>query len=299
MPGLKFLEQARFDQQSPAVCMDAGISPARQTRTQYRHELHALTYVTLDQANGGIVRNLSDEGIGVQAVAAPRAQQQLRLRFELRRPRLRIEIRGEVMWATSSGKCGIRFLDMPLAVSRQINEWVFADLLEGASLQVDKVGSIFIEPEVRSGRELREDALVSDVLQDDGLLISPAPLKIIELSARQDPVMVLMDEAARAVGEQASAWDWLSQPLSGRGLVWAVNTLVVLAGSLLFTLVFLSVNHEAPRWPLLMIVAGGCAVGAMYWAFFRIFGGSSLGARLARLAASQEDSDEEEPDRFR
>jgi len=275
--------------------MDAGISPAQQARTQYRHELHTLTYVTLDQANGGIVRNLSDEGIGVQAVAAPRPQQQLRLRFELRRPRVRIETFGEVMWSTSSGRCGIRFLDLSSGMIRQINEWVLGDLLEGASVPLQKIGPVFMEPEVRP--ELRDDGLVSGALQDDGLLISAAPLKTIELATRQDPVTVLMEEAAWNLGEQASAWDWLSQPLSGRGLAWAVNALVVLAGSLLFTLVFLSVTHEAPRWPLL---AGACAVGAMYWAFFRIFGGSSLGSRLARMAGSDEENDEEERDaRFR
>ncbi len=279
--------------------MDAGISPARQTRTQYRHELHTLTYVTLDQANGGIVRNLSGEGIGVQAVAAPRPQQQLRLRFELRRPRVRIETRGEVMWSTSSGQCGIRFMDLPSGMIRQINEWVFGDLLEGASVHLEKIGPVFIEPEVRPERELREAALVSGALQDDGLLISPAPMKTIELTTRQDPVMVLMNQATWEVEEPTSAWDWLSQPMSGRRLAWAVNTLVVVAALLLFTLVFLSVTNEAPRWPLLMIVAGACAVGAMYWAFFRIFGGSSLGARLARLAASDEEDEEERDARFR
>jgi hypothetical protein len=72
----------------------------------------------------------------------------------------------------------------------------------------------------------------------------------------------------------------------------------VLAGWLLFTLVFLAVAHEAPPWPLLTVVAGACTVGGMYWAFFRIFGGSSLGARLARLAASDEENQEEEA-RFR
>ena len=285
--------------------MDAGTSSARQTRTQYRHELHTLTYVTLDQANGGIVRNLSDGGIGVQAVAAPRPQQQLRLRFELRRPRVRIETRGEVMWSTSSGQCGIRFLDLPSGVIRQINEWVFGDLLEGASVHLEKIGPVFIEPDVRPERD---GALVSGALQDDGLLISPAPVKVIELPTEltkqlptpRDPVTALMDEAAQAVGKQALAWDWLSQPLSGRGLAWAINALVVVAAWLLFTLVFLSVTHEAPRWPISMIVAGACTVGAMYWAFFRTFGGSSLGARLARLAASDEEDDEEERDaRFR
>jgi PilZ domain len=278
--------------------MDAGISPARQTRTQYRHELHTLTYVTLDQANGGIVRNLSDEGIGVQAVAAPRPQQQLRLRFELRRPRVRIETLGEVMWSTSSGRCGIRFMDLPSGVIRQINEWVLGDLLEGASVHLEKMGPVFIEPELRPERQLRrDDGLLSGALQDDGLLISPAPVKTIELRTGQDPVMVLMDEATWNVEQQASAWDWLSQPLFGRRLAWAVNTLVVVAALLLFMLVFLSVTQEAPPWTLF---AGGCAVGAMYWAFFRIFGGSSLGARLARLAASDDENDEEERDaRFR
>ena len=100
--------------------MEAGISPARQTRTQYRHELRTLTYVTLDQANGGIVRNMTHDGIGVQAVAALRPMQQLRLRFELRAPRLRVETRGEVMWSTPSGQCGIRFLDLPPRISRQL-----------------------------------------------------------------------------------------------------------------------------------------------------------------------------------
>lgn len=278
--------------------MDAGISPARQTRTQYRHELHTLTYVTLDQANGGIVRNVTGQGIGVQAVAAPRPQQQVRVRFELRRPRVRIETRGEVMWSTGSGQCGIRFLDLPSTIRRQINEWVFADLLEGASLHWEKFGPILIEPAVHP--ELRSGDPLSRTPQDDGLLISPAPVKTIALPTRPDPVAVLMEEAEWNVGEQASAWDWLSQPLSGRKLAWAVNTLVVLAGSLLFTLVFLAVTHEAPPWPLLTVVAGACTVGAMYWAFFRIFGGSSLGARLARLAASDEDDDQEERDaRFR
>jgi len=257
-----------------------------------------LTYVTLDQANGGIVRNLNGQGVGVQAVAAPRPEQQVRLRFELRNPRVRIETRGEVMWSTSSGQCGIRFMDLPSAVTRQINEWLFADLLAGASLHSQKAGPIFLEPELDP--ELRNARLSSGAVEDDGLLISPASVKTIALPAQRDPVAVLMEEAAWKVGEQPSPWDWLSQPLSERTLAWAINTLVVLAGSLLFTLVFLAVTHEAPPWPLLTVAIGACIVGAMYWAFFRIFGGSSLGARLARLAAGDEENDEEERDaRFR
>ena len=195
------------------------------------------------------------------------------------------------MWSTSSGQCGIRFVDLSSAVARQINEWLFADLLEGASLHLQKVGPIFLESELHP--QLRDTPLSSVAVQDDGLLLSPAPLKSIALSAGRDPVAVLMEEAAWTVGKSASVWDWLS----GRRLAWAVNALVVLAGSLLFTLVFLAVTHEAP---LLTVTMGACTVGAMYWAFFRMLGGSSLGSRLARLAASEEEDAEDDRDaRFR
>ena len=54
--------------------MQAVPFPERQARTQYRHELRTLTYVTLDDANGGIIRNLNHEGVAVQAVGALRPQ---------------------------------------------------------------------------------------------------------------------------------------------------------------------------------------------------------------------------------
>src|ERR1700720_845384 len=102
--------------------MQAAPLPERQARTHYRHEQRTLTYVTLDDANGGIIRNLNHEGVAVQAVAALRPQQRVRLRFELRFPRLRVETRGEVVWSTSTGQCGVRFLDLPPRMVRQINE---------------------------------------------------------------------------------------------------------------------------------------------------------------------------------
>ena len=47
--------------------MQAATFPVRCARTNYRHELRTLTYVTLDEANGGIIRNLSREGVAVQS----------------------------------------------------------------------------------------------------------------------------------------------------------------------------------------------------------------------------------------
>ena len=291
--------------------MDAGTSPARQARAQHRHELRTLSYVTLDQANGGIVRNLSDRGIGVQVVAAVRPRQQLRVRFELRYPHLQVETRAEVVWATFSGQCGIRFLDMSAALKRQVNQWIFGDLLDGIALHIDQPGSIFA---ATNNQESRETATQNEnghgpiapaADEDDGLLVSPMPVKVIELPARSDPPAqhdppsspVPPDEPAPVA--DAAALDWLSQPLSGRTLAWTVDTLVVVAAMLLFTLIFLSVAGEPPRWPLAVTGITAVVMSIMYWGFFRYFAGASLGVRLARLAESSPEHEVQKESRFR
>ena len=161
--------------------MQTGVTTARQMRTRHRYELRTLTYVTLDQANGGIVRNLTHDGMGAQVVAAVRPRQILRVRFELRYPRLRVEARGEVMWATFSGQCGIRFLDLSPRLSRQIDEWIFGNLLEGVELHEQ---SIAASGPVLAGARIPND--LSKVPQNDGLAISGTAVKVIELQARPE-----------------------------------------------------------------------------------------------------------------
>lgn len=268
--------------------MEAVVSLARQARSKHRHELRTLTYVTLDEANGGIVRNLNHEGIGVQAVGALRPKQEVRVRFELRNPRVRVEARGEVTWATLSGQCGIRFLDLSPRMIRQVNEWIFGNLLDGIPLYADQVGSMFL-----ASPTLEAEA-------DDGLMVSVAPVPVIEL-----PVESHVFRSASVRHDNAESLPllmelgWLSMPLTGRNLVWTINTLVVVAALLLFALVFLSVTREPPRSPLLTMGGAGILVVAMYWGFFQLFGGCSPGARLARLAGCDGENDDDDGTRFR
>src|SRR5271166_6188337 len=123
--------------------MQAASFPARQTRPHYRHELRTLTYVTLDETNGGIIRNLSHEGVAVQAVGPLHQRERVRLSFELRFPRLRVETYGQVSWATPSGQCGIRFVDLPERTRHQINEWIFSNLLDAVARDADHPRSMF------------------------------------------------------------------------------------------------------------------------------------------------------------
>jgi hypothetical protein len=287
--------------------MKAVSFPARQARSHYRHELRTLTYVTLDDANGGIIRNLNHEGVAVQAVAALRPQERVRVRFELRFPRLRVETVGQVSWATPSGQCGIRFVDLPARTRQQINEWIFSNLLDAIAREAAHprsmfgagVVSIVREENVRDGNAAEEN---------DGLTLSAAPRPAIRLEAPVSNVSVLKAPvlsqhsredlaehlAERLADEPYSQLNWLSQPLSGQSLAWLVDSLVVIAAVLMFALVFLSVAHELPPWPITLGTVAVIFVAAVYWAIFAVFGGSSLGARLAQAISNVEEREENE-----
>jgi len=277
--------------------MQAGLSPARPARACHRHELTTLIRVTLDQANGGIIRNLSHEGIAVQAVAAVRPGQKLHVRFELP-PRLRVEAWSEVVWADSGNQCGIRFLDLAPQTARRVDEWIFGDLLESVPPHSHRGESI------TSGlfaSRLAPTPPVEDAAEDDGLIVSPSPVKVIELPVRPDPVapVGVGHDATSSPGASADL-DWLSQPLSRHGVEWLINGLALVAALLLFALVFLFVTREIPKWPAAMAGGAAIVVSILYWGFFRVFGGDTPGARLARLLGyDPRDAEEPQSARFR
>ncbi len=297
--------------------MQAVSIPPRQVRTHYRHELRSLTYVTLDESNGGIIRNLNHEGVTVQAVAPLHPQQRVRLRFDLRSPRVRVETSGQVCWARSSGQCGIRFVDLPVRTGHQINEWIFSNLLDalardaghprstsrtltcGASMFGASVVSILGEDDVGDENASEEN---------DGLTLSPSPRPAIRLQPALDrrdetPVLQRYDEEDLSdVADDPYAQSWLSQPLSGRTLAWLVDSLIVIAGVFLFALIFLSIAHEVPPWSVTLgtFSAAAAFIVAAYWAVFAVFGGPSLGARMAQTVSRlQKEEPTEGASRFR
>lgn len=305
-----------------AESMQTASFPAQETRTHYRHELRMLTYVTLDEANGGIIRNLNHEGVDVQAVGPLRPRQRVRLRFELRFPRLRVETYGQVSWARPSGQCGILFVDLPARTRRQINEWIFSNLLDAVARDADHFRSVFgasvvsiVRQENVREKNAREENIRGNVHEEnapeesDGLALSASSRPVIRLEpgvARWDEAPVLHRHSEEDITDPADypygQLNWLSQPLSGRTIAWLVDGLIVIAGLLLFALIFLSIAHELPPWPLTLGTASAAAVfvAAVYWAVLAVLGGPSLGARLAQAASGLEEEEEgEDGSRFR
>ena len=277
--------------------MEAGFTTAQIPRAQHRYELRNLTYVILDRSNGGVVRDLTSEGVGLQVMKAVPPGETMQVRLELRNPRLHVETRGEVVWSTFSGLCGMRFLDVPPRMTQQIREWIFGDMLEGASMHIQHAESMFSGmkswPEEGSQSPAEEES-------DDGLMVSETPLRVIELPAPQELGPTLIHrEVCEDTPESLPRLEWLSAGLSARGLAWAVNLLAVLAGLVLFAVVFLASVGQAPPWPVSVFLGIAGAVALLYWGFFKVLGGASLGTRLARMIHGDSEDEEAASVRFR
>ena len=113
------------------VLAAAAVAPRRKRRHP-RHQVSSLAYVNVNQGNGGIIRDLAETGIAIQAVAPLQASEQVQLRFELVSPRLRVETMGRVAWADSGGQAGIEFTALPRRSHRLLKDWLFTHLLSSA-----------------------------------------------------------------------------------------------------------------------------------------------------------------------
>ena len=118
-------------------------SPFPKHRLHYRHPIPSLIYVRLDEGNGGIIRNISQSGVAIQAVGRLHAGQVVHLRFDLLRPKVRIDATGQVAWANEFGQAGISFLNLPPRPQRALKEWLMTDLLAAASELAPNKAPIF------------------------------------------------------------------------------------------------------------------------------------------------------------
>lgn len=251
---------------SPSGTAAQPASPFRHAqRRLYRHPLYSLVYVTLDHENGGILRDLSEEGAAVQAVGALRAGQVVRMRFDLMAPRqtparVKVDVVGHVAWANSSGQAGLRFADLPPETRHQMNEWIFGNLLAS----IAHASPVLAEPAVT---------------EDDNLVLSRgarAPIRV-----RQAANQALPEES-----DDALLLDWVLGRFSPQTLARAVDTMVVCASVLLFFVIALLVAKTLPAWhitvPLLAGVAGFFT--ALYWFLFRSLLTGTAGRWLTEIA---------------
>jgi hypothetical protein len=236
----------------------------RRRRRHYRHQIQTLAYLNLDQSNGGIIRNLDDFGIAVQAVAPLRADQQVFLRFELGNPRVRVEATGRVAWADPMGQAGIEFQSLSQRPRRGLKEWVFIQLLTSAQAAADM------------------HFLCSG---DTGLLFSTAPRPAIRVEGTGPGFSLAGEKKPRS---QSLQLPWFPLAVSAGILSHLVDALIVLSAVLLFAVIGMSMIGAAPVWPVTLIL--GLAVSGLFAVLYRFlflfWMGATPGRYVARRASN-------------
>jgi hypothetical protein len=252
---------------SSAVSIESGCAAANQ-RHSYRHRIRNLAYVTLGPDNGGILRDVSETGIAIQSVRPLNLNELVPVRFELLRPRTRVEAAGRVVWTDHIGQAGLQFSEISARSRRLLKEWLFTQVLQAGQASSE---SIFSQMETQLAPPQVPEELVSEAVQ----------------SLQNDRVMNI-------------PW-WPFAMTSGR-FARLVDGLVVASAVLLFCVVSLALIHVFPTWPialLLGIVLTGMFAGT-YWILFTYSMGSTPGVIMAGyLCLDHGDIEDDDRDRFR
>ena len=94
-------------------------------REHTRFTASSLSYIDLGEANGGLILNLSEGGVSVQAAEVLVGDVYPRIRFRLPKSEDWIDTGGRIVWRGKTKKeAGIRFVDMPPYTRRRIREWL-------------------------------------------------------------------------------------------------------------------------------------------------------------------------------
>jgi hypothetical protein len=260
-----------MESRSAPVGHGARPSTARNRRQHYRQALSSLAYVRLDHANGGIIRDLSESGMAVQAVTCLQAGQVVQVRFELLKPKVRVEAAGHVAWSNASGQAGLRFLNLPLPMQKLVKDWILAEVFAVAS-------------ELAPGR-----ANIFGVAEDeyDGLIVSPAAVPAICMAEPEIRRAEMDIGAQEATAQMPVRLSWWPGDISQRSFARFVDSLVVIAAVLLFSVISVETAGIFPSWSLALGVAvlALFAFSGVYRYLCKILTGMTVGNRLAQLAA--------------
>jgi TonB family protein len=98
-----------------------------------RKPLRSLSYVELGEGNGGIILNVSEGGLAVQAALGLMADSLPRMRFQLPHSKNWVETSARVAWTNSSRKvAGLQFLNLTEQAGNYIHDWLS---LEGSQAE--------------------------------------------------------------------------------------------------------------------------------------------------------------------
>lgn len=103
--------------------MNQEFAPER--RRCLRQMVHAPAFASFDGVSGGMILDLSEEGLSMQMGDALSIDKGRPVRLELDlSPSGHVETTGYIAWADALGRAGVRFSDLPEAARQRLKDWL-------------------------------------------------------------------------------------------------------------------------------------------------------------------------------
>jgi TonB family protein len=186
--------------------------PVKDRRLHARQRVSSLTYVDLGENNGGIVLNVSEAGIRIQAAAALELGP-ISLRLQLPGSRTRLELNAEVIWVGPSRKeAGLYFMDLSEDARSQIRNWIARETSPETLTEEDDSESdaevAQVEPALREPAPVESSAAVAEERADDDELAIEDEFAVEDEFPSENEIateaeVVIEREETDEVGEEA------------------------------------------------------------------------------------------------
>lgn len=89
-----------------------------------RHKVRGPIFASFDGVTGGMILDLSEQGLSMQTVVPLEADRFVQLRLDLPDSDTHLETTGYIAWADALGRAGVRFSDLPVEARQRLNDWL-------------------------------------------------------------------------------------------------------------------------------------------------------------------------------
>src|SRR5512146_116186 len=103
---------------------EGGVEAPPERRRCVRHRVHAPAFASFDGVTGGMVLDLSEQGMSMQTAAPQKVTRPINLHLNLPDPVTNLETTGYIAWADAFGRAGVRFSELPEEARRRLNQWL-------------------------------------------------------------------------------------------------------------------------------------------------------------------------------
>jgi hypothetical protein len=107
--------------------MTERLETTRDRRRWLRQKVHGPAFASFDGVTGGMILDLSEQGMSMQTAAPVEAFRYTRCHLNLRDPATHLETTGYVAWADALGRAGVRFSDLPEEAQTRLRHWLTAN----------------------------------------------------------------------------------------------------------------------------------------------------------------------------